>query len=277
MSPSRARTHVLLQSVWVKVHGFGGVVDATVLFHTGSDRSYITTDLVCKVGPEWLDAQPMSYTAFGTGKPSFSELGNINNVILESSQGSGHSLHCTEVPVVCAPIHCPKVPSDLMSAFVEVQFADVYVTSQEVKVDILIGLYSYWKFVRPQIISSADGQLMAQCTVFGWMLYGNVPVTEAYTERFVSHQLLCMNVLDHSFKAWESESVGIPAHEESVSCDPTLLKFQEEIKIVDDRYEVTLPWKQGFRNKLLNNEKMARSRLSHLSKKLGRDLVLESR
>ena len=119
---------------------------------------------------------------------------------------------------------------------------------------------------------------MAQCTVFGWMLYGNVPLTEAYTERFVSHQLLCMNVLDQSFKAfWELESVGNPAHEESVSCDPTLLKFQEEIKIVDDRYEVALPWKQGFCDKLLNNEKLARSRLSHLSKKLGRDPVLETR
>ena len=62
-----------------------------------------------------------------------------------------------------------------------------------------------------------------------------------------------------------------------MSCDLTLLKFQEEIKIVDDRYEVALPWKQGFRDKLLNNEKLARSRLSHLSKKLGRDLVLATR
>ena len=74
-----------------------------------------------------------------------------------------------------------------MSAFGELQFADVYCTGQEVKVDILIGLDSYWKFVLPQIISSAEGQLMAQCTVIGWMLYGNVPVSEAYTERFVSH------------------------------------------------------------------------------------------
>ena len=91
LSPSGTRTRVLLQSVRVKVHGVGSVVDATVLFDTGSDRSYITTDLVRKVGPEWLDAQPMSYAAFGTGKPSVSELRNIYNVILESSQGSGHS------------------------------------------------------------------------------------------------------------------------------------------------------------------------------------------
>ena len=106
--------------------------------------------------------------------------------------------------MICAPIYRPEVSSDLMSAFGELQFADVYGTGQEVKVDILIGFDSYWKSVRPQIISSANGQLMAQCTVFGWMLYGNVPVTEADTERFVSHQLLCMNVLDQSLKAfWE--------------------------------------------------------------------------
>ena len=159
---------------------------------------------MCKVGSEWLDAQPMSYAAFGNGKPSVSELRNIYNVILESSQGSAHSLHCTEVPVICAPIYHPEPPSDLMLAFGELQFADVYGTGLEVKLHILIGLDSYWKFVRPQIISSADGQLMAQCTVFVWLLYGKVPVTEAYTERFVSHQLLCMNVLDQSFKAfWE--------------------------------------------------------------------------
>ena len=47
--------------------------------------------------------------------------------------------------------------------------------------------------------------------------------------------------------------------------------------MVDDRYEVALPWKQGLRDKLLNIEKLALSRLSHLSKKLGRDPVLESR
>ena len=229
-----------------------------------------------KVRPEPLDAQPMSYAAFGTGKSSGSELRNIYNVILEISQGSGHSLHCTEVPVICTLIYRPEVPSNLMSAFGEVQFANVY--GQEVKVDILIRLDSYWKFVRPQTISSADGPLMAQCTVLGWILYGIVPVTEAYTEMFASHQLLCMNVLYQSFKpCWELESVGIPTHEESVSCDPTLLKFQKEIKIVDNKYEVTLPWKQRLRDKLLNNEKLACSRFSHLSKKLGLYLVSETR
>ena len=136
LSLSSARTRVLLHSV--KVHGAGGVVVATVLFDTGSDHSYITMDLVRKVDSEWLDAQPMSDAAFGTGKPSVSEFCNIYNVILENSQGSGHSLHCMEVPVICAPMYRPEVPSDLMSAFGEVQFADVYGTGQEVKFDILI-------------------------------------------------------------------------------------------------------------------------------------------
>ena len=58
---------------------------------------------------------------------------------LESSQGSGHSLHCTEVLVICVPIYRPEVPFDLMSAFGKLQFADVYGTGQEVKVDNLIG------------------------------------------------------------------------------------------------------------------------------------------
>ena len=107
-----------------------------------------------------------------------------------------------------------------------VQFADVYGTDQEANADMFIGLDSCWKFVRPQIISSADGQLMALCTVFGRMFYGNVSVSESCTERIVSEQLLCMNVLDQGLRTfWELESLVIPAHKELVSCDPTLLKF----------------------------------------------------
>ena len=52
-----------------------------------------------------------------------------------------------------------------------------------------------------------------------------------------------MNASDQSFKAfWELVSVRIPTYKGSVPCDPTLLKVEEEIKMVDDRYELALPW-----------------------------------
>ena len=62
-----------------------------------------------------------------------------------------------------------------------------------------------------------------------------------------------MNVLEESITAlWELESVLNPAHEDSVSYKPTVLKFQEEIKMFDDGKEVLLPWKQVILDKLFD-------------------------
>jgi hypothetical protein len=55
-SKSGAHSKVLLQTARVKVHGKKGVTEATVLFDTGSDRTYVSSSLVHKVGPQWVDA-----------------------------------------------------------------------------------------------------------------------------------------------------------------------------------------------------------------------------
>ena len=129
------------------------------------DRSYITTDLVCKVSPEWVDTQPHSCTAFGSGKLSVNELRDIFNVVLEGSSGSGHSLHAMEVPVICAPLRRPVVPPELTSCLGDLQFMEDNSTIDDIKVDILIGLDAYWKFVKLNIITVPDSLLAAQSTV----------------------------------------------------------------------------------------------------------------
>ena len=272
------RPRVLLKSVRVKVHGRAGSVEAVVLFDTGADRSYITTDIVRKVSPEWVDTQPHSYAAFGSGKPSVNELRHIFNVVLEGSSGSGHSLHAMEVPVICAPLRRPVVPPELTSCLGDLQFVEDYSTFDDIKVDILIGLDAYWKFVKPNIITVPDSLLAAQSTVFGWMLYGSVPGGQDFSDSVVAHQLLCVDVLDKNIHAfWELESIGIPSSFDEKLRDPVLEKFQENLGMVDDRYEVALPWKPGTQDRLLNNEKLARVRLQQLGKKLNRDPGLKDR
>ena len=39
------------------------------------------------------------------------------------------------------------------------------------KVDILIGLDVYWKFMTPEMVCLADG-IVAQRSLFGWVLSG---------------------------------------------------------------------------------------------------------
>ena len=52
----------------VVVHGSKGLVKATLLFDSGSDRSYVSSALINKAGDKWVGSQESAYVAFGGGK-----------------------------------------------------------------------------------------------------------------------------------------------------------------------------------------------------------------
>ena len=264
---------VLLQTARVKVRGARGVTEATILFDTGSDRSYVTSELVGKVGPLWVDSQPIAYSGFGAGNTSKAQMRSIFDLILQDEHGSDQSLFATEVPVICAPLVCPEVPQSVLTSFGELSMAWDYTLSSEIKVDILVGLDFYWKFVKPQITGCSVEGLMAQSTVFGWVLFGSVPVSQM-TAPVMSHPMLCLTVSEQSVKSfWELESIGISPDKE----DSVLTRFENDLRQVEGRYEVTLPWKSGARERLLDNEKLAKYRLDSLRRRLERDPPLKLR
>ena len=69
-SSERSQRSVRLQVARVRLSGHRGSVDAKVLFETGSDRSYVSSDAVKAIGPEWLGSYYHAYTAFGSGTSS---------------------------------------------------------------------------------------------------------------------------------------------------------------------------------------------------------------
>ena len=198
---------------------------------------------------------------------------SIFDLILQDEHGSDQSLFATEVPVICAPLVCPEVPQSVLTSFGELSMAWDYTLSSEIKVDILVGLDSYWKFVKPQITGCSVEGLMAQSTVFGWVLFGSVPVSQM-TPPVMSHPMLCLTVSEQSVKSfWELESIGISPDKE----DSVLTRFENDLRQVEGRYEVTLPWKSGARERLLDNQKLARYRLDSLRRRLERDPPLKLR
>ena len=74
---STSHPSVLLQFARVTVHGSLGVTEAMLMFYTGSDRSYVTQDLVSRVKPKWVDSEPVAFSSFGSGKPSKTDLRHI--------------------------------------------------------------------------------------------------------------------------------------------------------------------------------------------------------
>lgn len=263
----------VLPTAKVKVCGNNGKYsEATLLFDSGSDKSYVSSKFVRKVRPTWVSSEQISYSAFG-GSSSKSTHCNIYNLNLVDVNGAVLSLLAAEVPSICAPLLRPSVPADNLHAFKSVQFADEYVQDRELTIDILIGLDAYWKFIIPNSCLQVEG-LVAQETLFGWVLSGTCASVHEGNVGF--SQMLCINETSlHKF--WDLESVGI-CHQEvnAVDNNPVLKTFSETVKFKDGRYEVALPWKSvSDKCSLQNNEKLAKRRLSCLMHKFKTDSKLQ--
>ena len=89
VSAAESQTSVLMQTVQVTARGRDGMTEAVILFDTGSDRSYISTYLVDRVGPDWLGSEALAYAAFGTDATSSVKERNVYNVQL---QGNGSEI-----------------------------------------------------------------------------------------------------------------------------------------------------------------------------------------
>ena len=274
-----SETSVIMQTLEIEVQGLEGKVRANVLFDGGSDRSYIAKDLVKRIRPELMKSEFVSYCAFGGDKPKSEGLRNIYSMEM---RGLGKETECalviaTEVSTVCVPLHRSKVPDIILESLGQVKITERYDQDKKIKIDILIGLDQYWKFVQTQIIPVREG-LVAQKTVFGWMISGAYGIQEGNagtSGKKTSVQLFCVNsVEDQNLKRIWDMDLNPELDEEG---DSSLIKqFEDTIKKKDGRYEVALPWKRNS-GELQDNRFIAEQRLKSLSRKLEREPQLKLR
>ena len=160
-----------------------------------------------------------------------SELRNLFHVNLKCADDSYVSLFATEIPTICAPVYRPDIPLHVLQSFEELSIEAVCYDGGEVQVDVLIGLDSYWKCMKSGIVRNTGG-LVAQESVFGWVLSGSL-VGDGGSPSVVSHQLLCFNEVHEAVlhKFWDLESIGIS--DAPVEAADVSAVFKQHIKRVD--------------------------------------------
>ncbi|MEE4247170.1 MAG: DUF1759 domain-containing protein [Kangiellaceae bacterium] len=259
LSSLSSPTSVLLQMFSVKVQGPEGEVNAVVLLDTGSDRSFISRDLVKRVKPRWVSSNTLSYASFGSGTASQPMVRGIFEVDLP-----GVKLHATEVPVICATLQRPPVPREVIEAF-KGKLAEISLGASTA-VDILIGLDQYWEIMTGKAVRISDG-LIAQESRFGWILSGKVP-SQQTSALMVSSLHVSTALSDTDMRRfWELDCIGIS--DSTPERDAALVEFERSIEFDDGRYKVKLPWKDDS-PQLMDDEQSALKRLEGLNKKLER-------
>ena len=98
-------------------------------------------------------------------------------------------------------------------------------SSPHVTIDILIGQDLYWSFILGDVFRSESSNLVAQKSVFGWILSGctrgsNLDGISLLNVGIISEQVA------KSF--WDLESLGIQGNDESI--DPVRDKFNQSIE-----------------------------------------------
>ncbi|KAG1682986.1 hypothetical protein GQR58_010380 [Nymphon striatum] len=273
----------VLPTARVNVRGENGVFEANLLFDTGAQTTYISSSLVKKVRPKWVNSEYMASAIFGSGKLPRVEERNIFEFHLSDLAGKEQmsKVWAVEQPIICIPIQKPQIPQRILKSFCNITFADPLFLETSKEIDILVGMDWYWDFMKSGLIRHKEGPV-AQETIFGWVISGNLKKSSALGNSSIAcltHQLLNMNdISDDTIRQfWDLDSIGVKAEEEQV-LDPILQKFEDTIHLTDGRYEVSLPWKEdGVPDTLMNNEFLAKKRLKGLSTKLSRDPELRGK
>ena len=265
--------HTVLQTAKVTVKGSKGECVLTMMFDTGSDNTYVSSDAVKKVGPEWLTSNSIAFAAFGEGKPSNKQSRNIYKVNVANKFGGWERINCIEVKSICAPMLRSRIPQSILDSVSHLGLADSYDENQDIKVDILVGLDYYWQLIG-RGMRNLPGGLVAQDTAFGWILSGKWnDCNVGHSRNTIAHQMLCMSDIpdDPMNNFWDLEVIGVNKPNDDLLDDSVLRSFNDNIRLVDGRYEVKLPWKEGMKEQLLDNRPMAKVRLNSFQKRLSRD------
>ena len=120
---------------------------ATVLFDSGSDKSYISQEFVYRLKPKYVKQTSVSFATFG-GRSHGSRTKMYQFSMKGLCGSDGVTVQLPEVPVICLPLGKPKVDSALLEEFDHLDLAfDYKDSSPHVTIDILIGQDLYWSFI----------------------------------------------------------------------------------------------------------------------------------
>ena len=170
-----------LPTARVKVQGRDGSwLEATLLFDSGADRSYISSSLVGKVSPRFVKTTDGSFSTFG-GRSKVSK-SKMYSLSVKGRAEQAVEIQVAEVPVICLPLVRPSVAKDVIDSL-DVELADEFKSeASDLVIDILIGQDLFWSLMMDSIKRVPDSMITAQESVFGWVLSGSQGQGRAHFE-----------------------------------------------------------------------------------------------
>ena len=265
---------VLLQTARAQIYNLSTPrhpVEVRLLLDSGSQRSYLSERARAMLALESVGEQKLAISTFGSTQEQQQSC-PVVKVGMKVNGSPPMNLSLFVVPVVCEPLFSQPV-SVCVSEYphlASLSLADETDGASRLDVDLLIGSDFYWDIVTGGVSRGAQGPVAIH-TKLGWVLSG--PAQHENTTK-VSTNLITTHVLKvdsqptnadlekelQSF--WDLESLGIVGPEKTLYD-----QFLSTVTTKNNRYEVTLPWKEHHKA-LPDNYQLSLRRLKGLLHRL---------
>ena len=268
------RYRVLLQTLRVTVRGGCVVDDVTILLDTGCDKSYISSALVRRVEPRWVESQMLSYAPFRSKESGKCALRNVFSLDLVGTSKNHPSWWLRYLWFVhrCIAVKSERSCYNLLGLLDLPTGSWTLVIFSQISWLVLTSTTDPWSHPLFRVILKVC--LLRLLFLDGFCLGCSLLLLGCA----VFYQLFCVErQLDATVpELWSLEAIGIsPGKEELV--DPVLSSFKKDVAFTGGRYVTGLPWKKGCKYRLLDNEKLARKCLCNLNHKLSGNPDLKAR
>ncbi|XP_037824461.1 uncharacterized protein LOC119612686 [Lucilia sericata] len=240
-------TGVLLGTAMIEIWYLDNRYPARALIDSGSEGSFISERLfnLLKLPSTRTNAQ-----VSGLNNTISASVDKQCSFVISSILNPDIKLLVTAlvVPQLSGSLPSKTFDRSLFSKHPPIQLADPHFHTSS-KVDILIGGDVFPSIMRSGVKHNVCGSLMAQETIFGWILTGPLSNISSPSCSLVSY--FCEISLDKEIsRFWEVENLPRKNFTSSSDkfCDDLFTKTTRRAK--DGRYIVSLPFKDGYPEKL---------------------------
>lgn len=241
-SSNQCSRMILMNTIKVNIEAKDGrLITVRMVGDSGSQRSYVTSDIITKAKCAWIEDEWLQNVLFG-GQLTAPKRFTRQEVTIKGLNGSSLNLQLLVKDQITGGIcEVPQGPWIDELKGQGIVLSDL--GDKSTVADILIG-NDYWGAIRTgRMVKLLDG-LVAEETVFGWTLGGRVPVGAT------SMVAMSMTVGSQDIeKLWSLEALGIRDTVEVKSAGEegkqALTHFMETVRRDDrGRYVVALPWRE---------------------------------
>ena len=239
-----------------------------VLFDTGSQQTFISNRLVKELKLAPLRQIDIEVSAFLNTEESNMKFSEHEIVVKFVCNDQRRVITALGVPKICSELknQSYRIAVEKYSFLQNLQLAN-QAHLDNTNIDLLIGADTYWEFVTGEIQRDKSCSLVAQKSIFDYLVSGPLMNDSSLKQVNPTHVMKIICNQDNSLnekidRFWDLDTIGIKENETSVYD-----RFISDIKFENNRYSVSLPFKK-IRPILPDNYQLSLNRLKKLKERL---------